>query len=326
MNHSISSDANKTDHQHAHVSRPKLKVMWMKTRAFFHGNNVGIIGAILIAVILMGALFAPVLTSHDPNKRVGRPHVAPNAEHILGTTRNGRDVFSQVLYGARKSLTVALFAGLIAMSIAIAVGVTSGYMGGKVDEWMNFITNVFLVFPQLPLLIVLAAFLGQVGSMVITVLLGVTSWPWGARVIRSQTMAIRNKEFIISAEVMGESKIRIILVEILPNLISIVFGGFLGTVIYAMGAEAGLGILGLGDATEVSWGSMLYWAQTSSSLYTGAWWEMIIPAMALALTGGALALLNMSIDQVSNPKLKTGPHMKLWKKLNQEANRRRGLV
>lgn len=304
----------------------KCKEIFSTLHAFFHGNPPAIIGSLLISMVLIGALMAPVLASHDPNKRVARPHVAPNAEHVLGTTRSGRDVYSQVLYGARKSLTVALSAGVIAMTLAVAIGVTSGYMGGKVDEWLNFITNVFLVFPQLPLLIVLAAFLGQVGSLVITILLGVTSWPWGARVIRSQTMAIRNKEFIISAEVMGESKIRIILVEILPNLISIVFGGFLGTVIYAMGSEAGLGILGLGDATEVSWGSMLYWAQTSSSLYTGAWWEMIVPATALAITGGALALINMSIDQVSNPKLKTGPHMKLWKKLKREADQRRGLL
>ncbi|MFA0698287.1 ABC transporter permease, partial [Vibrio sp. 10N.222.49.C9] len=137
-------------------------------------------------------------------------------------------VYSQVLHGGKKSLTVALSAGIIAMTLAVAVGVTSGYLGGKVDEWMNFVTNVFLVFPQLPLLIVLAAFLGQVSSLVITLLLGLTSWPWGARVIRSQTMALRHKEYIISAEVMGESKIRIILVEILPNLTSIVFGGFLG--------------------------------------------------------------------------------------------------
>ncbi|AJR06235.1 ABC transporter permease [Photobacterium gaetbulicola] len=304
----------------------KGKEILSTVHAFFHGNPPAIIGTVLISIVLIGALMAPVLASHDPNKRVARPHVAPNTEHVLGTTRSGRDVYSQVLYGARKSLAVALSAGVIAMTLAVAIGVTSGYMGGKVDEWLNFITNVFLVFPQLPLLIVLAAFLGQVGSLVITILLGVTSWPWGARVIRSQTMAIRNKEFIISAEVMGESKIRIILVEILPNLVSIVFGGFLGTVIYAMGSEAGLGILGLGDATEVSWGSMLYWAQTSSSLYTGAWWEMIVPATALAITGGGLALINMSIDQVSNPKLKTGPHMKLWKKLKREADQRRGLL
>lgn len=296
-----------------------------KVYAFFYGNPPAIIGGFLLTIVLAGAAFAPAFATHDPERRVARPHVAPNAEHVLGSTRSGRDVYSQVLYGARKSLTVALTAGVIAMSIAVLVGVSSGYFGGKIDERLNFLTNVFLVFPQLPLLIVLAAFLGQVGSLVITVLLGITSWPWGARVIRSQTMAIRNKEFIISAEVMGESKIRIILVEILPNLISIVFGGFLGTVIYAMGAEAGLGILGLGDATEVSWGSMLYWAQTSSSLYTGAWWEMMVPAMALAITGGALALINMSIDQVSNPKLRTGPHIKLWHKLKKEADKKRGL-
>jgi peptide/nickel transport system permease protein len=326
MNNSISPDAIASDNHHDSEFRQKCSAAWMKTKAFFHGNPPAIIGGFLMTVILLGALFAPVLSSHNPNKRVARPHVAPNAEHILGSTRNGRDVYSQVLQGARKTLSVALFAGIIATIIAVSVGVTSGYFGGRIDEWMNFTTNVFLVFPQLPLLIVLAAFLGQVSSVAIAVLLGVTSWPWGARVIRSQTLAIRSKEFIISAEVMGESKARIILVEILPNLISIVFGGFLGTVIYAMGAEAALGFLGLGDATEVSWGSMLYWAQVSSSLYTGAWWEMLVPAIALALTGGALALINMSIDQISNPKLKTGPHLKLWKKLNKEANKRRGLV
>ncbi|MPW30563.1 ABC transporter permease subunit [Agarivorans sp. B2Z047] len=309
-----------------HHNSAKWRQVLAKCLAFFHGNPPAIIGGLLATIILLGALFAPAIATHDPQKRVSRPHQAPSAEYIMGTTRNGRDVFSQVLYGARKSLTVAITAGIIAMSIAVAVGVSSGYFGGKIDEWLNFITNVFLVFPQLPLLIVLAAFLGQVGSLVITVLLGVTSWPWGARVIRAQTMAIRNKEFIISAEVMGESKLRIILVEILPNLVSIVFGGFLGTVIYAMGSEAGLGILGLGDATEVSWGSMLYWAQVSSSLYTGAWWEMLVPALALAFTGGALALINMSIDQVSNPKLKTGPHLKVWKKLQKAANQRRGLA
>ncbi|RBW65884.1 ABC transporter permease [Vibrionales bacterium C3R12] len=324
-------DAQKCSNQpHMPVREPRfswknIKQIFGKAYAFFYGNPPAIIGGLLLTIVLMGAVFAPVLATHNPEKRVARPHIAPSSEHFLGSTRSGRDVYSQVLYGARKSLTVAISAGVIAMTIAVLVGVTSGYLGGKIDDRLNFITNVFLVFPQLPLLIVLAAFLGQVGSLVITVLLGITSWPWGARVIRSQTMAIRSKEFIISAEVMGESKIRIILVEILPNLVSIVFGGFLGTVIYAMGSEAGLGILGLGDATEVSWGSMLYWAQTSSSLYTGAWWEMLVPALALAITGGALALINMSIDQVSNPKLRTGPHIKLWHKLKKEADIRRGL-
>ncbi|KXF83434.1 ABC transporter permease [Enterovibrio coralii] len=294
--------------------------------AFFYGNPPAILGTLLLSMVFAGALFANALAPYPPEKRVARPHQAPSADHIMGTTRSGRDVYSQVLHGARKTLSVSIIAGLIAMTLAVTVGVSAGYFGGKIDERLNFLTNVFLVFPQLPLLIVLAAFLGQVGSVVITILLGVTSWPWGARVIRAQTMAIRNKEFILSSEAMGESKTRIILVEILPNLVSIVFGGFLGAVIYAMGSEAGLGFLGLGDATEVSWGSMLYWAQTSSALYTGAWWEMMVPALALAITGGALALINMSIDQVSNPKLRTGPHIKLWKKLKKAVDKRRGLM
>ena len=326
MNNSTTSSPKTIDIHHKDTVKQKWHSTWVKIKSFFHGNPPAMIGTSLLTLILLGAFFAPVLSSHNPDKRVARPHLAPSSEHFFGTTRSGRDVYSQVLQGARKTLSIALFAGVIATMIAVSVGITSGYFGGRVDDWMNFFTNVFLVFPQFPLLIVLSAFLGQMGSTVIAVLLGVTSWPWGARVIRAQTMAIRNKEFIISSEVMGESKWRIIFVEILPNLTSIVFGGFLGTFIYAMGAEAGLSFLGLGDATEVTWGSMLYWAQTSSSLYTGAWWEMLVPAIALALTGGALALINMSIDQVSNPKLKTGPHMKLWKKLNKEANQRRGLV
>jgi len=326
MNGSTTPSVNASDNHHSNSAIQKWRSIWVKVKSFFHGNPPAIIGTFILTTILLGALFAPFLSTHNPDKRVARPHLAPSSEHYLGTTRNGRDVYSQVLQGARKTLSVALFAGVIATLIAVSVGITAGYFGGKIDDWLNFLTNVFLVFPQFPLLIVLSAFFGQIGSIVIAVLLGITSWPWGARVIRAQTMAIRNKEFIISAEVMGESKLRILFVEILPNLISIVFGGFLGTFIYAMGAEAGLSFLGLGDATEVTWGSMLYWAQVSSALYTGAWWEMLVPAIALALTGGALALINMSIDQVSNPKLKTGPHMKRWKKLNREANQRRGLV
>lgn len=326
MNNSTISNTKESAFQYSKTNRKKLRSIWIKLKSFFHGNPPAIIGTVIITTILLGAVFAPLLATHNPDKRVARPHLAPSSEHFLGTTRNGRDVYSQVLHGAKKTLSVALFAAVIATFIAISVGITAGYFGGRIDDWLNFFTNVFLVFPQLPLLIVLSAFFGQIGSTVIAVLLGVTSWPWGARVIRAQTMAIRNKEFIISAEVMGESKLRILFVEILPNLISIVFGGFLGTFMYAMGAEAALSFLGLGDATEVTWGAMLYWAQVSSSLYTGAWWEMLVPAIALALMGGALALINMSIDQISNPKLKTGPHMKLWKKLNKEANQRRGLV
>lgn len=289
--------------------------MQKKIIGFYRGNYPAIIGSTILALFVLMSVFAPLLTEYDPEKRVGRPHLPPSEKHYLGTTRGGRDVFSQAVHGGRVSLIVAFSSGFIAISIAVLLGMSAAYFGGKVDEWINFFTNVVLVFPQLPLLIVLAAFLGQVGPPVIALLIGLTAWPWGARVIRAQTLSLRNKEFVYAAEIMGESRIRIILVEILPNLISIVGGGFIGVVMFALGSQAGLEFLGLGDPSAVTWGTMLYWAQNSSALYTGAWWDLFTPALIIALFGGALALINMSIDQVSNPKLKSGSHSKRWKKL-----------
>jgi peptide/nickel transport system permease protein len=304
----------------------RLRQLLRNIAAFFQGNMSASIGGGVMALVIVACLIGPFFTAHAPDERVARPHVEPNAEHVLGTTRQGRDVFSQLLHGGRASLGVAFIAGAISTVISILVGISAGYFGGRIDQWLNFAMNVVLVFPQLPLLIVLAAFLGQVGPVVIALLIGITSWPWGARVVRSQTMAIRQKEFILAAECMGESRLRILLVEILPNLISIVAGSFVGVVMYALINEAGLEFLGLGDPTVVTWGTMLYWAQSSAALYTGGWWEMIVPAVTIALVGGAMALINMSIDQVSNPKLKTGPHIKRWRKLNRiiQAKRQRG--
>ncbi len=138
----------------------KLKQRLRKPLAFFQGNPPAIIGTTLLMIILLGALLAPVLATHEPNKRVARPHVEPSATHYLGSTRAGRDVYSQLLHGARSSLGVAFAAGTLTMSLAVLVGISAGYFGGKIDEYLNFIMNVFLVIPQLALLIVLAGFLG----------------------------------------------------------------------------------------------------------------------------------------------------------------------
>lgn len=291
---------------------------------FYRGNPAGIIGSSLVALIVVACLAAPILAENSPSKRVARGHQPPSAELIFGSTRAGKDVYSQVLHGGRVSLMVAFSAATVTTIIALGVGVTSGYFGGRTDEIMMAVTNVMLVFPQLPLLIILAAFLGQVGPMVIALILGLTSWPWGARVMRSQTLAIRRKEFITAAEVMGESKWRIIVVEIIPNLISLVAGMFVGSALYAIGAQAGLEFLGLGDPTVVSWGTMLYWAQSSAAFFVGAWWDFIVPGTVIALVGGSLALINISIDQVSNPKLRTGRYLKIWRRMKAEVDAKRG--
>ncbi len=291
---------------------------------FYRGNPAGIIGSSIVALIVVACLSAPVLTENGPNKRVARGHQPPSAELVFGSTRAGKDVYSQVLHGGRTSLMVAFSAATVTTIIALSVGVTSGYFGGRIDETIMAVTNVMLVFPQLPLLIILAAFLGQVGPMVIAMILGLTSWPWGARVMRSQTLAIRKKEFITAAEVMGESKWRIIAVEIIPNLISLVAGMFVGTSLYAIGAQAGLEFLGLGDPTVVSWGTMLYWAQSSAAFFVGAWWDFVVPGTVIALMGGGLALINISIDQVSNPKLRTGKYLKIWRRMKADVEAKRG--
>jgi peptide/nickel transport system permease protein len=290
---------------------------------FYTGNTAGIVGSTIVAVVLAICLAAPALTDYDPNKRVARGHEPPSAEHIMGSTRAGKDVWSQALYGGRVSLLVAFAAATVTSIIALTIGVSSGYFGGRIDEMMMAVTNVMLVFPQLPLLIILAAFLGNVGPFIIALILGLTSWPWGARVMRSQTLAIRKKEFITAAEIMGESKWRIIAVEIMPNLISLAAGMFVGTALYAIGAQAGLEFLGLGDPTVVSWGTMLYWAQSSAAFFVGAWWDFLVPGTFVALVGGGLALINISIDQVSNPKLRTGAYLKVWRKLNAEVEAKR---
>lgn len=293
---------------------------------FYKGNPAAVFGSLIVACMIVLSVGASSIADNDPNRRVARGHQPPSAELLLGSTRAGKDVFSQVLHGGRVSLLVAFGASLITTVIAVCVGVSAGYFGGRVDEFLMALTNVVLVFPQLPLLIILAAFVGQVGPLMIALIIGLSSWAWGARVIRSQTLAIRNKEFILAAEVMGESRLRIIFVEILPNLTSIVFGGAMGTCIYALMAEAGLEFLGLGDPTIITWGTMLFWAQSNSAFIVGAWWDIVVPGVAIALFGGGLALLNMSIDQIANPKLRTGGYLTRWRELKRAADLKRGLA
>ncbi|SDG15873.1 ABC transporter permease [Pelagibacterium luteolum] len=278
-------------------------------------NKKAVIGLSILVIILLVAIFAPLLTPYGASARVGRPHQPPSWEHWFGTTRIGRDVWTQMIYGARTSLAVGFGAGLMITVIGTVLGIIAGYMRGKVDEVINFFTNMILVIPNLPLLLVLAAFIGQASPLVIALILGFTSWAWGVRVTRAQTLSVREKDFVKSAEMLGEPKWRIMTFEIFPNLISIVGINFIGSVIFAVITEATLEFLGLGDPNAVSWGIMLYNAQNASALTVGAWWDMLAPCFALALLGLSLALINFAIDEVANPRLRTGSRLNRWKML-----------
>jgi peptide/nickel transport system permease protein len=278
-------------------------------------NKKALVGVIILAIIILVAIFAPFLTEHSPTQRVGRPHQAPSLDHWLGTTRLGHDVFTRLIYGARVSLAVGFGAGLIITLIGTVLGIIAGYKGGVIDEIINFFTNLVLVIPNLPLLLVIAAFVGQASPPVIAVILGLTSWAWGVRVTRSETLSIRQRDYVKSAEMLGEPSWRIMAFEIFPNLISIVGINFIGSVIFAVITEATLEFLGLGDPNTVSWGIMLYNAQNASALSVGAWWDLLSPCFALALLGLGLALINFAIDEVANPRLRTGGMLGRWTRM-----------
>lgn len=267
-------------------------------------HKKGMAGVVILTTIVLLGLLAPVLAPFDPLRRAGLPNVHPNWDHLLGTTRLGKDVFSQMLYGARTSLTVGFIAGIAATVIGLIVGIASGYFGGRIDEVLTFFVNVVLVMPALPLIIVFAAYVDKASPAVIGIVLAVTGWGWSARVIRTQTLSLRQRDFVLAAELLGEHKWRIILMEIFPNMFSFVVGGFVLATIYALIAEAGLEFIGLGNPASVTWGTMLFWAQKNAALITGAWWEVWPPCIAIMVTAAALVLINFSVDELTSPQLR----------------------
>jgi peptide/nickel transport system permease protein len=269
------------------------------------GNRKAVAGLVIVGIFVLVALLAPVIAPAGPNQRVAKPHEPPSAEHVLGSTRMGRDVLAQTIHGTRTSLMVGFVAGLVVTVVGVAVGVTSGYFGGRVDELLNLVTNVVLVIPNLPLMLVLAAFVGEAGPLTIAVIIGLTAWGWGARVTRAQTLSLRQRDYIRASELLGEPAWRIILVELLPNLTSIIGFNFIGSVLYALITEATLEFLGLGDPLALSWGTNLYHAQETSALRVGAWWEIAAPSLALVIFGSSLSLINFAVDEIANPRLRT---------------------
>jgi peptide/nickel transport system permease protein len=212
--------------------------------------------------------------------------------------------------------------GLITTIISVLVGLTSGYFLGWVDEVLSLLTNVFLVLPTLPLAILLAAFLPNKGPVAIGFILTITGWSWGARVLRSQTLSLRNRDCVEASRASGESIWRLIFYEILPNQTAIVAAQFFGTVTYVILAETALEYLGLGDITATTWGNMLFSASTNSALLRGAWWWFLPPGLCIAILGAALTFINFGIDEIANPRLRneSGGIKRLFKKFQHRKN------
>lgn len=227
----------------------------------------------------------------------------PSPAHWLGTTVVGEDIFSQLIYGTRTSVFWGLGTGILVTLLSVVVGLVGGYFGGWIDDVLTLLTNVSLVLPALPLAIVLAAYFPR-GPLTISFVIVFTNWAWQARVLRSQTLSMRSREFVTAARISGESSLRIIFYEIFPNEIGLVVAGFVSTTIYVVLTWAALEFLGLGDGTIPSWGSILYWAQQAGALGGGLWWWFIPPGACIAILGAGLSLINFGIDEIADPRLR----------------------
>jgi oligopeptide/dipeptide ABC transporter ATP-binding protein len=266
------------------------------------------LGVGVVAFFVLMAIAAPLLTHYDPNASVVKGSLPPSSAHILGTTGLGQDLFAQLAYGARVTLLVGFVAAIGSTLLQVLMGLSSAYFGGIVDEVLSLVINVFLVLPGLPLTIVLASLASASGANqnehVIALVLMFTSWSYGARVLRAQTLSLKEREFVSAARASGESSLRIISTEILPNEVSLIASTFIGTFVYAVGAEVALEFLGLGNTSRASWGVILYWAQNNAALIVGKWWQFVPAGLCIAVLCAGLTFINFGIDELANPRLR----------------------
>jgi len=266
------------------------------------------IGLGLFLFFTLIAIIGPSIAPYDPIKLVATPWLHPSAQHWLGTTQQGQDVYSQLLVGTRSTLVISLFSGALATVLSVLIGVSAGFFGGLADNFLSMLANIFLVLPALPFLIVINSYLpsgGKSSSWLLAAIISITGWAWGARVLRAQTLSMRSRDFVDAARITGERSWRIIAFEIVPNLVPIIASSFVFTVLYAMGTYVALSFVGALDPNQPwSWGSMLFWAQSNTAAQVGAWYWFAAPGICVALLGTSLVLLNFGIDEFINPRLR----------------------
>jgi peptide/nickel transport system permease protein len=250
-------------------------------KALLH-NRRAVAGALIFALFCLLALLAPVIVPYSPTDINFTPLLHPSARHLFGTTVNGQDILSQLIWGTRASLFVGLVCGALISLVQLVMGVFAGYVGGVFDTVAAAVTNVFLVLPSIPLLIILAAYLQGGGLLMLVGVITITGWAWGAKVLRSQAIALRERPFVQAARVTGESRWHIVFAHVVPNMLGIIVSNF----------------------NDITWGTMLYWASEGDAILLGAWVWLLVPGLCLALLGTSLGLLNFAVDEIANPRLR----------------------
>jgi peptide/nickel transport system permease protein len=267
-------------------------------------NRKATAGVVLLLFFCLLGLFPGLIAGDNPNAEIYGRSMGISSAHPLGTTAYGQDIFAQVVWGTREVLIIAFGAGLAATAIAAIVGVTAAYVGGATDGVLNLITDVLLVIPLFPLLIVIAAYVQNSGTVVLIAVLTLTGWSYTARQLRSQALSVRHRDFLEAAKVRGERALYVVCVEILPTMTSLLVAAFLTNALYAVLFASSLQFIGLGDPNATSWGTMLYWAENNEALQTGQYMWAVAPGVCIAALGAAFALLNYAFDEIGNPALR----------------------
>ena len=290
-----------------------LAVRIVKFYRFCTRSRKAAIGSLMMVILLVITAFPTFFAPYDPAAEVFTPHAGVSWEHWLGTTSFGQDVLSQVIVGTRQSMLIALIVGLLCTILSVIVGVSAAFFGGFIDDGLSLMTDVVLVIPMFPLIIVITAYAKASNFWLMVSVLVITGWSYGARQLRVQALSFRNRDFLQAAKARGESSWYVILFEMLPPMTSLIVANFLGAALYAVLAAAALQFVGLGNINTESWGTMLYWAQNNEALASGMPLWALAPGIAIALLGTALALLNYAFDEVANPALRPVPRSKASK-------------
>jgi peptide/nickel transport system permease protein len=288
------------------TAEPAPRGQFREVWGYVWHDRLGRVGVIAFVLTVIIAIAAPLLfpfNAADVSSTSAGLLVPPSGQHWMGTDELGRDVFREFLAAAHISLIVGLAATAISMILGAAIGILAGYYGRWIDNALMRLTDFFLVLPQIPLVIALAAFFGQSLGIIILVI-GMTGWPTTARIVRSQTLSLRERQFITRVRSLGAADWRILRVHILPNVMPLIFANTVLVIGGAILAEATLSFLGLGDPVQVSWGTMLHFAFDSGAIGRGAWWYFIPPGVGIVTVVLAFTLTGHAIDQGLNPRLR----------------------
>lgn len=281
------------------TSARRLKGFW----ALYRMSRIGLLGLLLISAFIIMALAAPWIAPYDPRALVGFPFQPPSGEHLLGTDQIGRDIFSMLIWGSRVSLLVGLLASATGVVIGTTVGLISGYFRGLPDSILMRLTDLLITLPNLPLMLILGALIGRSMWNIILVI-GVTGWTSTAKMVRSQTLSIKERPYVEAARSVGAKDSQILIRHIMPNVLPLVFANAIVGIVDAILAESGLSFLGLGDPTKPSWGLLLRYSNEAGALATGRWWFIIPPGICIMLVAIGFAFSSYSLDQILNPRLR----------------------